>query len=212
MRKRRRLGIFISFEGVDGAGKSTLIQALKTLLAEHGHTVFVTREPGGGELGEAIRDILLNFNMNREAEILLYEAARSNHVQTKILPKLKAGNVVLCDRYTDSSLAYQAFARGLPWNTVKMLNDFATDGLTPAISVFVDEAPKKALRSVKVKTRFEREGLAFQKKVRLGFLKAIRENPKRWIWVQARSGTPENMARELLGKLSQHSQGRVFKL
>jgi dTMP kinase len=191
-------GTLITFEGTEGAGKSTLISALAHELESLGLSVVVTREPGGTSVAEKIRELILREAMDGWTELFLYEAARAEHLANRILPALTEGKIVLCDRFTDSSLAYQGMARGLDWKTVRDLNRIATRGLVPRATVFVDIDPAQGLRDAKNPNRFEEEGVAFQAKVRKGFLRVIREEPKRFVKVRARSGTPEEMARTLL--------------
>jgi dTMP kinase len=200
MRTRRR-GIFITFEGTEGAGKSTLIQTIASQLRAQGQSVTVTREPGGTRVAERIRSILLEEPMDPWTEIFLYEAARSEHLAQTVRPALERGETVLCDRFSDSSLAYQAYARGLPWAEVKRLNRVATRGLKPSLTVLLDIDPAVGLARASEQNRFEKEGVEFQKKVRRGFLKARSEDPRRWLKIQAMSGTPEQLARKVLGRI-----------
>jgi dTMP kinase len=186
---------FITFEGTEGAGKSTLIrevaQRLRLIL---GHDPIQTREPGGSATAEKIRNLILNEEMDPRTELFLYEAARAEHLARTIRPALKAGKWVLCDRFADSSLAYQAHARGLPWKEVLQANRLATQGLDPDLTVLLDIDPAKGLARAQVTTRFEAEGVEFQKKVRLGFMKARRENPKRWLVLKVEKGSPAELA------------------
>lgn len=186
--------VFVTFEGTEGAGKSTLIRKVAERLEQNGFSVVVTREPGGSPFAEKIRDLILNSQMTAWTELFLYEAARAEHLQTTILPALAQGKIVLCDRFTDSSLAYQGHARGLPWKRVHEANQLATQGVTPKLSIFVDIDPALGLSRAQDKNRFEAEGVAFQSKVRQGFLKAIRLNPKRWLKIQGHSAPPEVLA------------------
>ncbi len=195
-------GILITFEGTEGAGKSTLIQALARILEGRGVSVTTTREPGGNPVAEKIRDVILHHPMNPWTELFLYEAARAEHLHQTILPALSKGHIVLCDRFTDSSLAYQSAARGLDWKTVKALNSIATRKLKPALTIFLDIDPAQGLRSALNPNRFEAEGVAFQTQVRKGFLKAIKEEPKRWMKIPARSGTPDQMAEKIYSELN----------
>lgn len=190
-------GILITFEGTEGAGKSTLIRALAKILQSRGLPTVTTREPGGSVVAEKIRKLILNEAMSPWTEAFLYEAARAEHLHETILPALKKGAIVLCDRYTDSTLAYQGSARGLEWKTLKTLNQIATSGISPDLTIFVDIDPARGLRDAKNPNRFEAEGVAFQKKVRRGFLRIKREEPKRFITISARSGNPEAMATRL---------------
>lgn len=196
--KKKAQGLFITFEGTEGAGKSTLIAELAKLLTAQGHSVVATREPGGTQVAEKIRGVILAEEMDPWTEAFLYEAARAEHLKKTIEPALKKNAIVLCDRFTDSTLAYQGMARGLDWKTLRALNKIATCGLTPKLTVFVDIDPAQGLKDAKDPNRFEAEGVAFQAKVRKGFLKIIREEPKRFLKIKARSGTPTEMAESLL--------------
>lgn len=191
-------GVFITFEGTEGAGKSTLIRELATLLQAHSMSVTLTREPGGNSVAEKIRSLILSDAMDPWCELFLYEAARAEHLSKTLLPALSQGNWVLCDRFTDSSLAYQAHARGLPWSRVKTLNDIATQGLKPHLTVLLDIDPAVGLSRAKDKNRFEDEGVAFQKKVRAGFLKARKESPKRWVVISSSSGSAHDNAEKVM--------------
>jgi len=197
----KKRGIFITFEGTEGAGKSTLMRELASLLAHEGHSVVTTREPGGSKVAEKIRSVILEEEMDPWTETFLYEAARAEHLRETIIPALERGAIVLCDRFTDSTLAYQGMARGLNWKTLRALNKIATSGVTPKLTVFVDIDPARGLKDAKDPNRFEAEGVAFQTKVRNGFLKIIREEPRRFIKIKARSGTPTEMAEALLKQL-----------
>jgi dTMP kinase len=206
-RTRPQKGTLITFEGTEGAGKSTLIAALVNLLRRRGLETVATREPGGSAVAEKIRRLILKEAMDPWTEAFLYEAARAEHLQKTIAPALARGAVVLCDRFTDSTLAYQGAARGLAWKTLRTLNKIATDGVVPKLTVFVDIDPARGLRDAENPNRFEAEGVAFQAKVRKGFLRAIREEPKRFVIVRARSGTPKAMAEELLVKIGRRVPG-----
>ena len=139
--------------------------------------------------------------MDPWTELFLYEAARAEHLAKTVSPALKLGQIVLCDRFTDSTLAYQAHARGLPWKEVKALNRAATRGLSPDLTVLLDIDPAVGLARAQVKTRFENEGLAFQKRVRLGFLKSRKEEPRRWMTIQAQKGTPAELASQVVAQI-----------
>jgi dTMP kinase len=204
MQTRSQKGIFITFEGTEGAGKSTLIQEVARQLVQQGFQgsdIVITREPGGTPVAEQIRKTLLEQGMSPWTELFLYEAARAEHLSVTILPALSKGKIVLCDRFSDSSLAYQAHARGLSWKLVKQLNTIATQGLIPDCTVLIDIDPAVGLARAQDQNRFEKEGLAFQKKVRLGFLKTKSESPKRWIVIKPGSKTPQALGRELVLKL-----------
>ena len=174
MRKR---GVFITFEGTDGVGKSTHLRRLASWLRRRGHAVIMTREPGGGAAPERIRKLLLDpaVRLNAVSELFLYEAARAEHVHDVIRPALAKRKVVLCDRFTDATVAYQAFGRGLPLRTVDALNAVAAQGLRPDLTLYLALPPREALTKAAGRSRtgrgdrLEREGLAFQKKVKKGY-------------------------------------------
>jgi dTMP kinase len=214
-RSQTRSGLFITFEGTEGAGKSTLIRNLKALIEERktgplaGREVLLTREPGGTKVAERIRSVILEESMDPWTEVFLYEAARAEHLATTLLPALERGAVVLCDRFTDSTLAYQAHARGLPWNTIKSLNRIATRGLTPAVTFHLDLDPALGLSRAREITRFEAEGVAFQAKVRAGFLKSRRESPNRWARLDAGKKDAETLAGEALKILERKLSRRL---
>lgn len=199
-------GALITFEGTEGAGKTSLMNALENEMRASGFAVVRTREPGGTPLGEWLREGLLERPMNPWTELFLYEAARAEHVACVIKPALEQGSIVLCDRFTDSSLAYQSGARGLPWREVERLNRLATFGIEPDLVVFVDVDPGLGLKRA-TKTRFEAEGLLFQKRVRAAFLKARRENPNRWLRIASSKGTPEMLARSVMITINRRFAG-----
>jgi dTMP kinase len=198
-----RRGLLITFEGTEGAGKSTLIRAVGAkLCARAGKTqIVITREPGGTPVAERIRATILEEEMDPWTELFLYEAARAEHLAKTIRPALEKGKIVLCDRFTDSSLAYQAHARGLPWKEVQALNRAATRGISPDLTVLLDIDPALGLKRAQVQTRFEAEGVEFQTRVRQGFLKARRADPERWLTLKAMSGTPDELADAVLDRL-----------
>lgn len=198
---------FITFEGTEGAGKSTLLSLLQTELGRRGmapESVLFTREPGGSELAEKIRALLLTGSgqiMDRITELLLYEASRAEHLYRVIRPALARKQWVFCDRYTDSSLAYQGHARGIPWKDVRKLNALATQDLVPSMTFLIDVDPAVGLARATDQNRFEQEGLAFQKKVRAGFLKIAREEPRRFRVIRAGKKTPMELCEEVLKEL-----------
>jgi dTMP kinase len=200
-KSRRPRGVLITFEGTEGAGKSTLIGLLATRLRRSGVPVTQTREPGGSPVAEQVRALILAEKMDPWTELFLYEAARAEHLAATIRPALERGHVVLCDRFTDSSLAYQGFARGLPWKEVRLLNQAATRGLRPQLTVWLDIDPALGLQRVRERNRFEDEGVAFQRKVRQGFRKAAREEPRRWLRVDARASSPGELADRVVAEL-----------
>ena len=179
---------FITFEGADGAGKTTQIDFVKEFLAQNNIEYVVTREPGAGKLGEKIRDILLNYDGDIAplSELLLYMADRAQHVEKFILPNLKEGKYVLCDRYIDSSVAYQGFARGLDVEIIKLLNKISTNDLIPDITFLFDIETEKAMQRVgENKDRMEKEGIEFHKKLCAGYRILAKENPSRFVVIDA---------------------------
>src|SRR5579871_374931 len=163
-------GLFITFEGVEGAGKTTQIGLLRHALEREGHTVCVTREPGGDAVAEGVRRLVLLSEMTPRAELLLFLASRAQNVETVIRPALTAGQIVLCDRYIDSSLAYQGCARGLGRDVVAPLNAFAINGVVPDLTILLDLPPEIGLARQNETNRMEAEKLEFHERVRKGFL------------------------------------------
>jgi dTMP kinase len=198
--KERELGLFITFEGIEGSGKTTQIRRLKRYLTERGIPCVVTREPGGSPIGEKIRNILLNPDHGQIApltELLLYEAARSQHVEEVIKPLLKKGTVILCDRFSDASLAYQGYGRGIELELIKKLNRLATDRIQPDVTFLLDCPPRVGLRraidrnqrgETAKEDRFERESLSFHRRVRKGYLALAKPHPKRVKLIDAGQG------------------------
>ncbi len=165
-------GLFITFEGIDGCGKSTQAKKLNAFLKKNGFNVILLREPGGTPVSEKIRKILLdrNLHINAEAELLLYEAARAQITRDKIRPALKDGCIVICDRYFDSTTAYQGYGRGLDKKMIDRLNLLASDGLSPDLTIICDVDYKTSLsRRDKTPDRLEKEKQAFFNRVRRGF-------------------------------------------
>ncbi|MCC7442056.1 MAG: dTMP kinase [Bdellovibrionales bacterium] len=197
----RHPGRFITFEGTEGAGKSTLIGKVRERLEIRGVRPVVTREPGGSPVAEKLRSLILGEAMDPRAELFLYEAARAEHLARTVVPALEGGRWVICDRFTDSTLAYQGMARGLPWNEVRAANRLATRGLSPDLTVFLDVDPGVGLGRSTDPNRFEREGLAFQREVRKGFLKARKEGARRWLTLKPGKATPEALAEAVIKEL-----------
>jgi dTMP kinase len=179
-------GLLITFEGPEGSGKTTHIHLLASFLRKRGRRVLITREPGGSGLAKAFRRLLLETGdgLVPLAELLLYEADRAQHVQETILPALKRGQIVLCDRFTDSTAAYQGYGRGLDMKGIQILNRIASKGLVPRLTVLLDVPSGRGLAQARRKKnrhdRLERAGLAFHQRVRRGFLKLARMDPKRF--------------------------------
>jgi len=180
-------GLLITIEGIEGAGKTTLAAALAERLRGRGDEVVVTSEPGGGPIGERIRQILLDPSslITDRTELLLFEAARAQHVETLIRPALERGAVVICDRYTDSSIAYQGAARGLGTDAVRQLNDFATGGLRPDLTILLDLPAQDGLARQSRVDRVSSEGQAFHEAVRQGFLEAAKAEPDAFVVIDA---------------------------
>ncbi len=183
-------GKFITFEGMDGCGKSTQALYLKKYLTSKNISVIVTREPGGTRVAEKIRKILLNLEnieLNSRAELLLYLASRAQHTEEIILPALSDGIWVISDRFADSSVAYQGAARGLGMENVKNMSLFATDGLVPDITFFLDISPKVASERMKMQgkilDRLESEAESFRRKVREGYLWIAQHEKNRFITI-----------------------------
>ena len=178
-------GLFLTFEGVDGCGKSTQMRMLGEYLRERGVDCLTTREPGGCPVSEQIREILLNVengDMNDETEALLYAAARAEHIDHVILPALRAGKVVLCDRYLDSSIAYQGYARGLGVEAVLAFNRYALERCMPDVTFFFDFTPEEARVRKRKRTsadRLERMDDRFFDRVYEGFVCAAERDPRR---------------------------------
>lgn len=178
--------MFITFEGPEGAGKTTIIQRLGERLRGEGRDVVVTREPGSGSVGGRIREVLLHSEaLDSRCELFLFLADRANHVASLVRPALERGAVVLCDRYSDSTVVYQAHARGLDPMGVRELNAFATDGLVPDLTLLLDLDPEIGLKRLITKDRLDAEPIMFHRRVREGFLAEARREPLRWRIVDA---------------------------
>lgn len=192
-------GAFIVFEGGEGAGKSTQAAALAELLQAQGRSVIRTREPGGTPAAEAIRGILLDpafAGLDDRAEALLFAAARGDHAQRVIRPALRRGDIVVCDRFMDSSMAYQGIARGLGPDVVANLSLWATDGLIPDLTVVLDIDPQVGLGRVSSPDRLESEPLEWHRRVREGFVEIARRDPRRYLVLDA-GRPPEDLATEI---------------
>ncbi|SES40568.1 dTMP kinase [Salipaludibacillus aurantiacus] len=180
-------GIFITFEGGEGAGKTTVLQKIKQKLEEEGRQVIATREPGGSIIAEKIRQIILDpahTEMDRRTEALLYAAARRQHLAETVIPYLNKGGIVLCDRFVDSSLVYQGVARGIGVEEVLNLNLFATEGMLPDLTLYFDIEPEKGLARIaehkgREYNRLDRESLVFHYQVREAYLELQKKAPER---------------------------------
>jgi dTMP kinase len=187
------MSYFITLEGVEGSGKSTLINYIKDFLESRGRSVVITREPGGIDIAEQIRSVILdkkNTQMEGRTEALLYAAARRQHLVEKVIPSLSDGKVVVCDRFIDSSLAYQGYARGLGINEVFSVNEFAIGDFMPDLTLYLDLDPQVGLnRIAKNKgreiNRLDLEEIDFHIKVREGYEEVLKKYPKRIVRVDA---------------------------
>ena len=198
-------GKFITFEGCDGCGKSTQLKMLSDYLSENNIPHIFTREPGGGKISEAIREILLNgknSEMTDECEALLYSASRVQHLHDRVQPALDKGELVVCDRYVDSSFAYQAYARGLGVDFIKKINDYAIENYSPDLTIFIDLSPEEAFlrkHGADENDRLEQAGMAFHKKVYEGY-KELARTQKRIVTVNGRQ-TPSEVFADVLKAL-----------
>ncbi len=186
-------GIFITIEGPEGAGKTTIIEMLLEKLESEGYPIMKTREPGGIEISEQIRSVILNKNntaMDGRTEALLYAAARRQHLVEKVLPAIEQGFIVLCDRFIDSSLAYQGFARGIGMDEVYSINTFAIDNRMPDATLYFDIDPEIGMKRIndhkgREVNRLDLENLEFHRKVREGYQLLSRKYSNRIIEIDA---------------------------
>ncbi len=204
---------FLVFEGLDGSGKSTLIERLAIDLKTRGFDLILTREPGGTPLAEDIRKILLRTDAevpDARTELLLYEASRAQHVERVIKPALTSGRWVLCDRFTASSVSFQSFARKLPRKEIDWLNDYAVGGTKPDLQVLLDLTVEQSLKRRKGRVnetgvaddRFEREAREFHEAVRQGYLTQAKEDSKNWLVLDANL-SPDELFKNLLKHLEE---------
>lgn len=202
-------GIFITFEGVDGCGKSTQARILAHWLLKLGYKVEMTREPGGTPLAEKIRDVLLEKTDEEVApltELLLYAASRAQHVADKIKPALSEGKIVVCERFADSTVAYQGFGLGYDLELVQRLNGMATQGVSPHWTVLVDIDPDQAYCRVSKRQegedRIEARGLAFQRRVHEGYRWVLAQDPLRISGISADGKSIRQIQREIRKEFS----------
>jgi dTMP kinase len=192
--------MFITFEGGEGAGKSTAIKRIVEKLTSEGYEIVLTREPGGTPIAEEIRNVILdkkNTAMDPRTEALLYAASRRQHLVEKVIPALKEGKLVLCDRFLDSSLAYQGGARGIGIDTVYNMNLFATEGMLPDLTILFDIKPEEGLARIAANSqrevnRLDVEKLTFHNKVRDSFHELAKKFPERFVIVDE-SKTPDEV-------------------
>lgn len=186
-------GTLISFEGPEGAGKSSVLEAVLPLLEEKGIPFITTREPGGVDIAEKIRQVILDpdhTSMDAKTELLLYIASRRQHLVERVLPALAAGKIVLIDRFIDSSVAYQGYGRGLSVEDIEWLNQFATDGLKPDLTLYFDLDVEEGLARIaknreREVNRLDLEGLELHQKVRQGYLALSEKEPERIVKIDA---------------------------
>jgi len=201
------MALFITFEGGEGSGKSVQARALYDRLSRFNIPAILTREPGGTPIGDRISRWLKwaeDSDISPLAELLLFNASRSQLVDTVIKPNLENGKVVICDRFADSTTVYQGYGRGLDLEVVKIVNNAATRGLLPDLTVLLDLPAEEGLARKKSKRRdrFEKEKLAFHERVREGYLKLAASEPKRWLVVDARQ-SKEQISEVIWVKVSQ---------
>lgn len=200
-------GIFITVEGPDGSGKTTALKEIFSQLTTLTDKQIVsTREPGGSPIAEKIREIILDTahtEMDARTEALLYAASRRQHLVERVLPVLEAGGIVLCDRYVDSSIAYQGYARGIGEAGIFQINDFATDGIQPNLTLYIDVSAEVGLSRIQKSVgtreynRLDQEKQSFHDRVRVGYLAIARENPVRIVTIDG-TQTPEKVVADCM--------------
>ncbi len=201
-------GIFITFEGIDGTGKTTQQHLVAQALRDRGYDVVESREPGGTQLAESVRQLVLDASLplTTDTQTLLYLAARSEHVNKLLRPSLAAGKIVICDRFSDSTLVYQGLAQGktlAELDMLRQLNAFATGGLVPDLTLVFDASPEKLLarRAQRgVSDRYEQQGLEFQKRLRTGFLQLAEYEPQRIRLIDA-DGSVDEVSKAVLAAI-----------
>ncbi|WP_138756071.1 dTMP kinase [Paenibacillus sinopodophylli] len=209
-----RKGIFITIEGGEGAGKSTLIEQLSNKMLNSGMKITTTREPGGIPIAEQIRHVILDREhtaMDGRTEALLYAAARRQHLVEKVAPALQEGQIVICDRFVDSSLAYQGHARGLGMDEVWAINKFAILDLMPDMTIYMDVSPEVGLRRIaeaseREVNRLDLEKRSFHEKVREGYLRLVEQNPDRIVLINAEQ-RPELVFNDVLKAIDSRFAG-----
>jgi dTMP kinase len=210
--------MFITFEGPDGSGKTTQVTLLVDYLRHEGYPIYHTREPGGTPIGDQIRAVLhdlRNRGMHPHTEILLYAASRAQLVAQEIRPRLTAGEIVICDRYADSTLAYQGYGHGLDLDTLRVILAFATGGLTPDLTVYLDITAEEGLQRRQQAAmqdgaewnRMDALSLAFHRRVREGYLGLMAQDPARWVMIPAsesRTAIQDRIRAAVLARLPQN--------
>jgi dTMP kinase len=205
------LSLFITFEGAEGCGKSTQARALWRRLVRRGIPVLLTYEPGGTALGNRLRYVLkkrLQDKISPLGELFLFAACRVQIVNEVIRPGLQQGKVVICDRFSDSTTVYQGYGRGLNLETIEEINDLATDGIKPDLTILLDIPPQQGLnrKTSRSSDRFEAENMAFHHKIRDGYLKLAAEEPARWLTIDA------TMPRAEIGKIIWDRVSRLLQI
>jgi dTMP kinase len=206
--------MFITLEGPDGSGKTSQMAGLAEFLKDQGYDLIATREPGGTEIGDQIRKVLFNLDnkaMNPRTEILLFQSSRAQIVEEVIRPALNAGKVVLCDRYADSTFAYQGYGHGVEMNTLREIVQFATGGLTPDLTLFLDVEASEGLKRRNKGgdwNRLDDYSLDFHRRVRAGYAEMIAAEPERWVVIDA-ARKPEQVAKDLQAAALERLQARA---
>jgi dTMP kinase len=212
--------MFVTIEGGEGAGKSTQARALANRLRDAGYTPVLTREPGGTSFGEIARSLVLHhaiaaggdpFALGEIAELLLFAAARAQHVAELIRPALDRGDVVICDRFTDSTIAYQGYGRGIPLEVIEQTNAIATRGLRPDLTVLLDlpvDVGMARRLGEREADQFEQEALSFHERIRQGFLALVGGDPDRWLVLDA-TRAPETITEAIWERVSKLLDSRA---
>ncbi|MBW2636991.1 MAG: dTMP kinase [Deltaproteobacteria bacterium] len=198
------MGLFITFEGIEGSGKTTQIAITGDYLDKKKIPFIITEEPGGTGLGSELRQILLDktsLNIAEKAELLLFAADRAQHIEEVILPAMRAGKVVLCDRFSDATIAYQGFGRGVDVDFIRTINDFSSQSLKPDLTLLFDIPVVTGLERIKdrispsgkasLEDRFEREKVEFHRRIREGYLSLLRDEPDRIRLIDGSRGVDE---------------------
>lgn len=209
-------GLFITFEGIDGCGKSTQLREIAQKLSADSLPVVVTREPGGTAIAEKIREILIspqNSEMVNECELLMYLAARAQHVREKILPALQGGSIVLCDRFQEATFAYQGFGRNIPLDFLKQVNFFATGGLVPdctfIFDISVDLSYARMQKMNKIKDRLEQNDRSFYERISAGYRFLAEAEPQRVLLIDG-SRPVEEISEVVYNRLKGILKGHLF--
>lgn len=203
---QRRRGVFITLEGGEGAGKSVQLKALSERLRGQGRTVITAREPGGTPLGERLREVLLGIDVDLTplSEATLFAAARAELVATLVKPTLDRGDWVICDRYSDSTVAYQGYGSGVDLMSISQLNQITTGGLIPDLTALLDVPVDIGLKRASGGDRFESEDIEFHERVRRGYLAMAEHDPERWLIVDA-TKPPEAVTASILTRIEELS-------